>query len=206
MRKLVLLVCLSLFCHSTYSCECIPKRWEAGVVSDRIENTDLIFIGEVFSLDSGTYKIRVVDLFKGQVASDTLIGYNSYNDCYTMTVTKGLWIIYTGLDKHGRIPEVPACGVVLSRSLTEPENQFVIVPPPPSDKLDSIAVEAFYKAQEREQLLLHMKNWMNEYVLLTNYRNKVKEAEPTEKKNSDTLTYVALGLAIMSLLMVLLKK
>ncbi|ARS34109.1 hypothetical protein CA264_00885 [Pontibacter actiniarum] len=123
-----------------------------------------------------------------------------------MTVTKGLWIIYTGLDKQGRIPEIPACGLVLSRSLTEPENQFIIIPPLPSEHFDSVASEAVYKAQEREQLLLHMKNWMNEYALLTAYRDQAKALEPTEEYGSDTLANVALGLALLALLVALLKK
>ncbi|MFD2998762.1 hypothetical protein ACFS7Z_00175 [Pontibacter toksunensis] len=181
MKKLALLVCLSLFCHSSYSCECIIKRWQADLVSDKIKKTDLIFIGEVFSLDSSTYKIKVVDLFKGKLSSDTLIGYNSYNDCYETTISKGLWVIYTGLDENGRIPKLSSCGVVISRSLTEPENHFIILPPPPpNNKLDSIASEAHYVAQESEQILLHLKNWMNEYALLTTYRNQAKASEPIE--------------------------
>lgn len=206
MRKFILLVFLSLFCRSSYSCECIPKRWQAELVRDKIEKTELIFIGEVFSLERGIYKVRVVDLFKGKVASDTLIGYNSYNDCYSMTLTKGLWIFYTGLDKQGRIPEIPACGLILSRSLTEPENQFIIIPPSPSENLDSVAIESFYKAQEREQLLLHMKYWMNEYALLTAYRDQGKALESTGENNTDALTYVALGLALVALLVLLAKK
>ncbi|HEY4651631.1 MAG TPA: hypothetical protein VIG72_09460 [Pontibacter sp.] len=203
-KRLALVVGVALFSHSSFACNCVPfigENWKAEKVYKNIETSGLVFIGDVISHNDSTYSIKVLDLIKGEAGTDTLSGYNYPTSSCSKSVTEGLWIIYTSLDESGRIPEIDGCSI--SRNLSNPE--FSYVPPLPGKHLDSLQLEELKETQAQEQLPLHLKSWMNEYAILAAYRNQANDSEKEESGNK-TLTYVALGLAVIALLLGLLKK
>ncbi|MCX2741400.1 hypothetical protein [Pontibacter anaerobius] len=205
LTRLVLVVVVSLFSHNSFACECIPylgDNWKAERVYKNIAANSLVFIGDVLSHNDSTYTIKVLDVIKGEAVADTIFGYNHLTSSCTKYVTEGMWVIYTKLDKEGRIPEIDGCSI--SRNLSNPE--FSYVPPLPGEHLDSLQLEELVESQEQEQLPLHLKSWMNEYAILAAYRNQAKASETEEESGNNLLSYVALGVALIALLVALLKK
>lgn len=203
-KRFTLVVGAALFSHSSFACDCVPftgENWKAEKVYKNIETSSLVFIGDVISHNDSTYSIKVLDLIKGETATDTLTGYNYQTSSCSKFVTEGLWVIYTRLDESGRIPEIDGCSI--SRNLSHPESSYV--PPFPGKHLDSLQLEELIETQANKQLPLHLKSWMNEYAILAAYRNQANKSEKEESGNN-TLTYVALGLAIIALLVGVLKK
>lgn len=202
-KRLIFVFGATLFGHSSFACDCVPftgKNWKAERVYKTIEASSLVFIGEVVNHDDSTYSIKVLDLIKGETGTDTLIGYNYPTSSCSKSITEGLWIMYTNLDEVGRIPEIDGCSI--SRSLSNPD--FTYVPPLPGIYLDSLQLDKLIETQAQEQLPLHLKSWMYEYTILAAHRNQAKTSEKEESRNN-ALTYIALGLAIIALLVGLLK-
>ncbi|PRY05335.1 hypothetical protein CLV24_13015 [Pontibacter ummariensis] len=204
-KVLVLVVGVTLSNHSVFACACVPfigKNWKAERVYKNIKESSLVFVGDVISLSDSTYTVKVLDVIKGEAGAATLVGYNYPTSSCSKSVTEGMWIIYTSLNENGYIPEIDGCSI--SRNLSNPE--FSYVPPLPSEHLDSLQIEELVETQEQEQLPLHLKSWMNEYAILTAYRNQTKASETEEESGNNQLTYVALGVALIALLVALLKK
>ena len=203
-KKLISTVAAALFSHYSFACECPPylgENWKADRVYQTLGGSSFVFIGDVINHNDSTYTIKILDVIKGEAEADTLIGYNHLTNSCSKYVTEGLWVIYTHLDENGRIPEVDGCSI--SRSLSNPELSYV--PPLPGKQLDSLKFEELIETQKQEQLPLHLKSWINEYAILAAYKNKSQVSGKEDSSNS-VLTYVAIGLALMALLVALLKK
>lgn len=203
-KKLISTVAAVLFSHYCLACECPPflgENWKADRVYQILGGSSFVFIGDVISHNDSTYTIKVLDVIKGEAETDTLTGYNHLSNSCSKYVTKGMWVIYTRLDDSGRIPVIDGCSI--SRSLSNPE--FSFVPPLPGKHLDSLQLEELTETQKQEQLPLHLTSWMNEYAILAAYKNKSQVSEKGESSIS-VLTYVAIGLALIALLVALLKK
>ncbi|WP_139361990.1 hypothetical protein [Hymenobacter sp. CRA2] len=200
-KQLVFGLTFLLYGYYAHACECLPPRgdkWSLQQVRTELERSSYVFIGEVISASRGSYQVRVVELFKGAIKSDTLTGLNEHMTSCGLTVTPGLWIFYAGLNDEGYIMPLDLCS--LSGSLTEPG--FILIPPPPGVKPDSADQEAYIEEQLRQQLPLYLKNWLNEYALLNAYRNE--HFPNTQSSSASTLpAYAALGLSMLALALVL---
>jgi hypothetical protein len=204
LKRLLLVIGVVLYSQYSFACDCpyiFGEKWEAKRVTDGIKKSEAVFIGEVVAYDDSTYKMKVLDVFKGKIEADTLVGYNKNSDC-TNIITQGMWIIYTNLDGNKRIPEVSLCS--LSRSLSEPLLNFP--PPPPRQQLDSLALSEREKVYEREVMNLHLKNWINEYAILNAYKNQNMASELREGSGNNFLTYAAIAVALLALIVAVLKK
>ncbi|MDZ4716153.1 MAG: hypothetical protein SH819_11865 [Cytophagales bacterium] len=94
------------------------------------KESPLIFIGDVIEFDSnaGTYKLQIVELFKGKSDANIIVG--KYLTSCSGFPKNGRWIIYAGTFENG-ILDFSSCG--LSRSFHEPHFANAIeyrLPPP----------------------------------------------------------------------------
>ncbi|WP_462250992.1 hypothetical protein [Ekhidna sp.] len=143
MRHLIYILLLS-YQLSSFACQCKGIENLKDEQKASYEYSDLVFIGEVISVgesmkykeegwfDNKTYKIEVVEGFKGTKSGETLSGY-SLTSCSSYPKS-GTWIIYANKNDEGNIT-FSSCG--LSRSFKEPERIFYndyIPPPPPKEK------------------------------------------------------------------------
>lgn len=99
-----------------------------------IKMANLIFVGDVISFDSKeeSYIIKVIEVLKGTVISDTLYG-QCQTSCSILPVS-GRWLVYCDLNMGGKL-DFGECGA--SRSFDEPEKLMVseyidFIPKPPS--------------------------------------------------------------------------
>lgn len=112
----VLLLLLSfpgIFCD----CDKIDNLAEAQKIE--FSNSDLVFVGEVIDSDNfnGTYKFKVIELFKGKVKEGIIKG-TSFSSCGLLPQKEdGLWLFYTNELEVGSI-NIFDCG--LSRSFRFP--------------------------------------------------------------------------------------
>lgn len=121
------------------------------------DESPLIFVGDVLTSNqkTGTYKIKVVEIFKGQTKT-TIIEGKSLTSCSGFP-DRGRWIIYTETYKDGVI-DFNSCG--LSRSFENP--QFIMVteykvPPPPSKEYETESKYSIQANIDFERAMLKLK-------------------------------------------------
>ncbi|GAB3829611.1 hypothetical protein [Pontibacter rugosus] len=217
-KKVLLIVGGMLSCHLALANSCPGQKWtdwSVKTVQREIRKSEVIFLGEVIASDGFNYSMRVIDVFKGDIASDTI--HSTYRDKCYLPPSEGVWIVYSKYDdtEQGALLRDMSS---LSRSVTHPLSNnlpYVLPPPSPSIRSDSAAMvkykeeqERFIKNQEMEMLPVFLKNWMSEYAMLTAYKSSNSShltAQSTDKE-FDITSYIALGLAITALAIVLLKK
>lgn len=93
--------------------------------------SDIVFLGHVFEVGDSTYRIKVIELFKGkQTLNDTLVGIIS-RDVITPGVGS-IWLIYAqGLDDNRFIADV--CSGSKSMNWPHGTNDITFPTPPPSE-------------------------------------------------------------------------
>lgn len=191
--KFLLIVGAMLSWHATVACICghEAKDWSIKTVNLNIKNNNLIFIGEVIKAEGESYSFKVIDVFKGSIASDTIYGQGGgIGSCSMIPNVEGLWVVYTNADEKGVI-DLTFCN--LSRSLTTLSPGLI-----KTDKELSVA----------------LREWAQEYAMLASLKKKQPvtvslEEVTTEEKNasnSGLLIYVAIALALAALFVALLKK
>lgn len=192
---------------STLACICGKegREWSIETVNLNIKNSDLIFIGEVIKAEGESYSFKVIDVFKGSIASDTIHGEaHGPGSCSITPYIGGLWVVYTHQDERGMI-DLTFCN--LSRSLIKLSPGL---PPPGSEFTEG----KYYPAWSGKDLPVVLQEWMQEYTMLASLKKEnpapvPKEEVITEEKevnNNNILNYVAIGLALIALLVALLKK
>ncbi|WP_347158289.1 hypothetical protein [Pontibacter chitinilyticus] len=221
-RKIFLLavggILISLSSHAN---SCPGQKWATwsiAIVQEEIRKNELIFLGEVLTSDGFNYSMRVIDVFKGEILSDTV--YGSYkHKCY-LPPTEGIWVVYSKFEKTEkglRLLDMSS----LSRSLSHPLSNNIPFLPNPSELIAARATmnDSAYKQvvkvmfeeveaeEERKMLPVFLKNWMNEYAMLTaNRRVYSSRPESLADKAHNITSYVALGVALIALVIALLKK
>lgn len=176
--RIVFVVMLGVFCCSAgNACECqLPRgeTWSGAQVEEQLRRNQHVFIGQVVSHTNRSFQVKVLDVFKGQINQQVLVGtYNGHSSCAT-SVREGLWIFYTTLAPDGTLPSIDACS--FSGSLTHPE--LPLIPPRPNTLLDSVAQHKHMEDQRVRQSALFMRNWLDEYTILATYRSKTTTQSP----------------------------
>ena len=217
-KKILLLIGAVLSFHLLHANSCPGQKWsdwDVETVQREIRNSDVIFLGEVIASDGYNYSMRIIDVFKGNIASDTV--HSTYRDKCYLPPSEGIWIVYSKFDDTKQVLQLRDMSS-LSRSVSHPlsNNLPLLLPPPsPSIRSDSAAMvkyneeqEKFIKTQEMEMLPVFLKNWMSEYAMLTAYKRSNSShitAQSTDKE-LDITSFVALGLALIALVIAILKK
>ena len=165
----------------TYACDCNRIKDLAATQEQSYLVNELIFIGElVESNEDGTYKFRIVELFKGEVQDSIIIGQYQ-NSCSALPLmTDRTWIVYANPDEKGAI-DIYNCG--LSRSFETPflVSEEAGLPPAPTTLLEPKALEigqdVYYQLSTEKLLEFEM--------LITEYKQralKVLEMEIAQLK------------------------
>jgi len=198
-------MCAFVSGHSSFACICgkDAKAWSVETVKRNIERSDLIFIGNLLSSEGDKYSFEVIEVFKGEVASDTIHG-EAIEGCSITPYIDGLWIIYDRVEEREGMIDLTFCN--LSRSLITLSKG---IPPPGIEKADK-GVDITWD----KDLSVALRDWAQEYAMLVSLKNEQPVAVPqeeitTEEKNASSsglLTYVAIGLALIALLVALIKK
>ena len=171
-----LLVCIFLLSfNNLYSCDCGKLADLKTQQKKAILQSSLILVGDVISvdMDNGKYLVKVVEVLKGQVVSDTLEGILK-TSC-SLIPKVGRWIFYneplffyddpTQNDINKKL-SYSVCG--LSRSFENPEKIFVA-------KYVSIVEKPSKKEKDR----IFRKN----YVSMAEYTKEVEAIKKTAQKD-----------------------
>ncbi|OKL41591.1 hypothetical protein [Pontibacter flavimaris] len=222
-RKIFLLILGGILISlSSYANSCPGQKWatwSVPIVQEEIRKNEVIFLGEVLTSDGFNYSMRVIDVFKGEILSDTV--YGSYkHKCYFPPL-EGIWVVYSKFESTEKGLRLLGMSS-LSRSLSHPLSNNIPLLPNPSEviaaraaiKDDSVykqvvnvMVEEVEAEEERKMLPVFLKNWMNEYAMLIAYRRGYSSRpESLPDKVQNITSYVALGLALVALVIALLKK
>lgn len=200
-----LVSCLYFAVQPAFACDCSPiylSRWKAERVREYVNNSELVFIGEAFTGENAKYGIKVLDVFKGDITPGTVLYGVSQSSC-SQSAGEGIWIVYTSVLPDGLI-DLELCS--LTRSITDP---YLFTPPPlPPPELginyDSLMDEV--NDHRQEELGVFLKNWSAEYAMLVAYRNNSAKSIAEQEDKSGYLTYIAVGLALIALIVALLRK
>ncbi|WP_354581965.1 hypothetical protein [Hymenobacter sp. UYP22] len=169
-------------------------------MQEQLQRNTHVFLGQVLSATDSTFEVQLLEEFKGHVPRPRLHGRISQSNC-GMLVAEGVWIFYTTMNAAGTMPELTYCS--FSGNLTEP--YLLVMPPDPSLAEDSLAREHYYQEKRTELRALFLQHWLTEYPLLVAYRRQHVPASSAITV-STWLAAMALGVALLTLLIVLLKR
>ncbi len=119
--KIIFIIISIISFNPLYACNC-GKLLDLKASQERaITRSDKIIIGDVISSDkaTGVFSIKVIEVLKGKVTSDTLINTMMITDC-AVTPEVGRWLFYFDI-KFGYNFHI--CG--MSRSFGHPEKVYV---------------------------------------------------------------------------------
>ncbi|WP_207435572.1 hypothetical protein [Sabulibacter ruber] len=199
--KLFLVAVLVFAGVPTNACSCLSTNEEnwLPVVQRELSFYPIVFIGEVLFPSSyeGKYSVRVVDSFKGEAKVDAIMSISTSGGC-SMKPSAGLGIFYAQLNKDGTL-DISECSISRNLNFLSKNDPRIVVESTIGKPVDLDEVKA-----ARQPLLL--KNWMNEYILLNAYRNNHLKAEEPQTNNPDYLSYLAVALSLMAVLVAFFRK
>ncbi|WP_210463708.1 hypothetical protein [Rufibacter roseolus] len=214
MTKLLFVIFFMALTFNSFSSSCsLPdeENW-LPVVQKYIQESETIFLGEVIGSKDKSTIIKVLDVFKGEVSTDTIylsadIDYEPLG--YVKKWPMGVAIFYTKQASVNSYKEVlinKSCG--MSRSITDLPT-FRPLELQISEKSEMFSenelLQREAEAYMRIQPLL-LKNWINEYALLNAYRNSHQKVEEPQFSKSDYLSYLAVALLMVAVLVAFFRK
>lgn len=128
--KFILFLKFILFSGNSYACDCQkPSRRDTSVVYG-LQNYNLIFLGEIIESNHNTYSIKILELYKGSVESETI--YGGTRDNCSVIPAKGLCIVFANRDKNSFL-DIRLCSPSLSLNT---ENELPDLPLTDEKQLD----------------------------------------------------------------------
>lgn len=191
--KYILTTLFFLFALDAFCCKCntISKEFE-------FENSDYVFIGNVFMVADSYFLIKPLEFFKG---SDLVNVKVEINECSILPKENEYWLIYTNEIGYGLF-SVSQCG------WSRPLNQSVIdmVPPPPINdkKIDEIRTTVYFS--DRLSILEAQLDILNlrQMKIYSEIENKtIAKPDSSDNENLTKWTLV-LDLILLSLVIVLI--
>lgn len=147
-----------------YGCDC-GKLLDLKASQERaISRSGKIIIGDVILSDqaSGKFLIKVIEVLKGKVTSDTLVSSIRTTDC-VVTPQVGRWIFYFDLNYETNFF---ICG--MSRSFEHPEH---------------IYIRAYLSALEEPTRKVNDRIYRDNYISKEEYKKEVEAIKITAKKD-----------------------
>lgn len=107
-----------------YACNCPIVKELAKIQNYEIENSECIFVGDVFEVDkvNKTFKVKVIESFD-ETGSETIYSGTYDPICGPSINEKGFWLIYANFYGGSEL-HINSCG--LTRSFKRPEDNLVM--------------------------------------------------------------------------------
>jgi hypothetical protein len=166
--KLIVSFIILFPAHNSWGCDCKELGPLKYLRTLSIQNSHLIFLGELLTIDTSTasYSLKIIELFKGEI-TDSIINGRYYDSCSLVPNGSGKWIIYAKFREDSFI-EISSC--LASRSDLDPIciNCYYIKPPLSynSTKTEHHKIEIAEFVQKAKQ------DWKEEVIYLRNLKDK----------------------------------
>ncbi len=181
-------LCLLLLPVVANACVCDKQKPLKEARIWNIEQSEVIFLGELIHYTDSTYRFKIVEAFKGIDPSETYIDGDYNTSCSLIPNTEGQWLVYA---RGSQNIDISFCS--LSRPKSRPTSmnaqELHIVPPPPppinpsESQLqalkvlrDSVAQAMVQKRKKTEQL------FSEEIKLL---QEKFANSQPSSPNSTD---------------------
>jgi len=162
--KFILFLLVLCFSFKGFSCDCMIRKLKETRKFES-EFSDVVFLGEVISVDNSTYKFKILEVFKGLENTKVLEGELFTSCSFTPQIGKGPWLVYANL-VNGKL-DISQCGV--SRSYSEPYLIMTKSYTPPSPGLN----ENEYQEHISKLINKGQKDWRKEVNILRNKKTKL---------------------------------
>ncbi|MGV3540369.1 MAG: hypothetical protein ACO1OQ_11190 [Rufibacter sp.] len=199
--QVFLIIILGAIAVPSYACECRIhnlRDW-VPVVEGYIDKAPLIFIGKITPTKEEVVSIKVIDVFKGELRTDSIFNYTTNTSCVSIP-NEGLAVIYAKYEDDSTI-DIPPCGI--SRSI---ENFYTSQIPFFEIPHEKLTTERLPDRGEGNSAPLLLKNWMLEYALLNAYRNNHQKQPQLQEVSKVYLSYLALALSMVAVLVAFFRK
>lgn len=166
------------------ACDC-PQIERDTLVTQGLKKYDMVFYGEVVSLDSISwkYKIKIIELFKGNY-KESYINGTAKNSC-SIFPKKGYWIIYANLEKDSSI-YINMCSSSIALSEIHP-------PKPPIPLFFSKIEKLEFKNSYLNRRINNLEDW--QYSLM-----KLREYKQLNERKADDYSWLIIPLFILNLI------
>ena len=191
-----------LIVENAKSCDC-PEVKRDSLAYSGLLNSKIVFLGELISSDeiNGTFKYKILELFKGQSKKDTIQGKIS-NNCSLFPITRGLWIVYADYNQDSTI-DLSICAE--SIPLNKAEGQYAPSPLPPYDSngdydktIYSLKTD-IYSLKQRTEGLSH---WYNDLYILREYKKAhIALSEKKDLKNIFITPLIILSILLIAIIL-----
>jgi len=192
--KLLITIILLLSVSPIKACECVEFEHSVTHARQFYNWYDKVFIGNFLENDEGLYKFEVIQGFKNCQFRDTLWGkYN--NSCSITPTEKGLWIVYAST-QDSTTNEIDIDGCNSTRNLNS-DRQYL------PDGYD-ISSEAYHLENQQSNKVVELS--ILEQLRVEQTVDKKSELDQdhyktTENEKTDWLSKLAIGLALLAILM-----
>ncbi|MES2520244.1 MAG: hypothetical protein V4585_19150 [Bacteroidota bacterium] len=167
------------------ACDC-PQISRDTLVAEGLRNYDMVFYGEVISVDSISwkYKIKIIEVFKGNYKESYINGIIN-NDC-SIFPKMGYWIIYANLGKDNSI-YINMCSSSIALSDIHPPT-----PPIPSSftPIERLEFENHFLYKR----INNLEDW--QYSLI-----KLREYKQLNERKADDYSWLIIPLLILNLIL-----
>jgi len=203
MKYVLTILLVILIVENAKSCDC-PEVKRDSLVYSGLLNSKIVFLGELLSSDeiNGTFKFKILELFKGQSRKDIIQGKIS-NNCSLFPITRGLWLVYADYNQDSTIG-LSICAE--SIPLNKAEGQYAPPPPLPPhnqksdyDKTIYSLKDEIYSLKQRTEGLSH---WYNDLYILREYKKAHMDlSEKKDIKNIFIASLIILNILLIAILL-----
>ena len=168
MKRIVILILITLIHTSIYACDCKEIKRDSAVAVG-LRNSDMVFTGELIKSDieDNSFSFAIFDLFKGNYYRDTIWG-KAVNSCSEFPIHKGIWIVYADKLNDSTI-EINGC----LHSMALQRAKGFLPPPPPEyyDKNENINLIK-QRLDDLENRTEGIAIWFSDYKKLKKIKSK----------------------------------
>lgn len=197
-------VTLIVFVNSdAFACSCNSIEDKEESFKTNFEEADLIFLGQV----NNKNLVQIVHLYKGSM-QNALLTIVKESSCDILPPANDFWLFYGKYTSDATKITISQCS--LSRSFSNPEQNAGKIPPPPPKPGESYSDVELRNQKELYRLEANV-DLLNEIEWLRAMKKNGKEnlsilSNDLESNKNQSLVYIALGLSILSIMLVLFNK
>lgn len=200
MKYVLIILLVVLIVENAKSCDC-PEVKRDSLVYSGLLNSKIVFLGELLSSNeiNGTFKYKILELFKGQSIKGIVQGKIS-NNCSLFPTARGLWIVYADYNEDSTL-DLSICAE--SIPLNKAEGQYP--PPPPTQNLNSDIDKAIDSLKDDIYILKlrteGLSHWYKDLYILREYKKaKMDLSEKKDRKNIFITSLIIFNILLIAIL------